>query len=142
MIGHSLRKTPGIRPQMRWTFVQAPIGATQKMLFVWRLNKGVIYLSRAQFKRVKGDPLATAFVRGVAERIEADYWDGRYAEYQGFADTNECVNAQAVARWLGIAAEHPQMREDAFIVFSMIARVDPDVETPFVEWAEQLPVAI
>ena len=139
MIGHSLRKVPGVRPQTTWTFVQAPIGATQKMLFVWRLNKGVIYLSRAQFRRVQSDPLARAFVCGVAEKIETNHWDRRYAEYQGFADTNECVNATSIARWLDIAAEHPKMREDAFIIFSMIARVDPDVELPFAEWAERLP---
>jgi hypothetical protein len=112
------------------------------MLFVWRLDHGVIYLSRAQFRRVQSDPLARAFVCGVAERIETNYWDGRYAEYQGFADTNECVNAQAIARWLDVAAGHPLMREDAYIVFSMIAQVDPDVELPFTEWAEQLLVAI
>ena len=142
MIGHSLRKTPGIRPQMRWTFVQAPIGATGKVLYVWRHDQGIIYVSRAQFRRIQSNSLLRDSIESEAWGLEANFWGDCHVEYRDFPYTNECVNAQAVARWLDIAAEHPKMREDAYIVFSMIARVDPDVETPFVEWAEQLPTAV
>jgi hypothetical protein len=127
---------------MTWTFVQAPLGATETMLFVWRLDHGVIYLSRAQFRRIQGNPELRDAVERWAWGLEANFWGFCHVEYRDFADTNECVNAQAIARWLDVAAGHPLMREDAYIVFSLIARVDPDVEAPFTEWAEQLPLAI
>lgn len=142
MIGHSLRKTPGIRPQNTWTFVRAPLGATRNILFCWRYEHGVVYLSGAQFRRIQNDPALRNAVERWAWGIEANFWSYCHVEYRDFSDTNECVNAMAVARWLDIAAGHEQMREDAYIVFSMIARVDPDVEIPFAEWADQLPVAI
>jgi hypothetical protein len=112
------------------------------MLFCWRYDHGVIYMSGPQFRRIQTDPLGQAFVKMVAQRIEVEHWAGCYSEFQGVPDTNECVNAMAVAHWLDLAAKHEQMREDAYIVFSLIAMVDPDVELPFAQWAEQLPVAI
>lgn len=142
MIGHSLRNTPGVRPQNTWVFVQAPLGATGAVLFSWNGSKGVIYASRAQFRRIQADALHRSFIVGVAERIEATHWGEGYSEAQMFVDTDECVNAQSVERWLRVAAGDPKMRRDAFVIFSMIAKVDPDVGVPFLEWADRLPVAV
>lgn len=142
MIGHSLRNTPGVRPQSTWVFVQAPLGATRAVLFSWDGRKGVIYCSRAQFRRIQNDPWNREFFVGVAGRIEANYWGEPHSEGVDFLDTNECVNAQSISRWLRVATENPKMRQDAFIIFSMIAQVDPDVELPFIEWVEQLPAAV
>lgn len=139
MIGHTLKMVPGPRPQMMWTFVQAPLGCVPVVVFSWReeTQRGTIYMSRAQFGLYKGSRPHSQLIQDRADHIQIGRRGQDTIPFGGL----ELFDEKSVRGFLERAKNNPVMRDDAFVVVSQIAQHHPEVQPLFTDWADRLPAA-